>query len=128
MATKAELVAEANALGIDTSGMTKADLEAAIAAAARTTGVRAKADALDAAEVVRLKDEEGVAFRRIAEQLGASLAVVMTVYVRATEGDLPATPKAAAKARADGAGWRVIAARTGLSKDAVKALVAEEAN
>jgi predicted DNA-binding protein (UPF0251 family) len=125
MATKAELVAEATDLGIDTTGMKKADLEAAIAAATRTTGVRAKADALDATEVVRLKDEEGLAFRSIAEQLGVSLAVVMTVYVRATEGDLPATAKAVAKARAEGHGWRVITARTGLSKEAVKALAAE---
>jgi hypothetical protein len=128
MASKKELVELAEELGIDEPNkMNKADLEAAIedarAGATRKAGVTTVADSLEAGEIVSRKDG-GEAFAAIAKDMGLSLAVVMTAYIRETEGVIAATPEDVAKARLSGQGWRAVAARAGVSKAKAKALFA----
>lgn len=123
MATKKELTAQAELLGIDTSDLkTKSDLEEAIA--------EARGLEVDQDEVVRLKDDEGMSLKAISEQLDCSLRQVEVAYFSAAYEPITATSEdelaeAIKEAREDeGNSWMVIAARTGLTKGQVQALYA----
>lgn len=127
MATVKELKVQAEELGIDTEGLKKADLEAAIKAAS-FKGIRFKEPSLDLDTVVDLVDNGS--FSSAAAELETNVGEVAWHYNNAQgpaiEADDPEDlANLIAEARDEGKeGWTNIAGRAGLTRGSTRKLYA----